>query len=294
MRIKQLFVMGVVLMFLFTIIPSVFAGTLAFEHDDIIKEMSIFDRLQYESKALTLIGEQRGCSVTSDSSGIIHWDGQTTFQSLLDVARTIDCEGHEALINYYKLPEWRFLGEYSTPPSRYLHAYFSDWAWECYYCPEPTKECVSGERECTGEESYKWCSNGDWSYETPCFEGQFCREGYCVSPSCKEAWICESWSDCTGGRQYRSCFDENNCGTTEQKPTTSMVCTAIDPPPADKHTECQVDGCKIVDGAGTNQCITNSDCTSPIPPPNKGPNIYVIGGIIVFVILGLVLMKKKR
>lgn len=51
--------------------------------------------------------------------------------------------------------------------------------------------------------------------------------------ACVESWSCGEWSDCVGGAQTRSCFDANECGTTEGKPATQRACT---PPVAENKT----------------------------------------------------------
>ncbi|MEA3449632.1 MAG: MopE-related protein, partial [Patescibacteria group bacterium] len=42
--------------------------------------------------------------------------------------------------------------------------------------------------------------------------------------TCTEDWICADWSDCVSGMQTRTCMDNNNCGTTDDKPEEEQVC----------------------------------------------------------------------
>lgn len=49
-------------------------------------------------------------------------------------------------------------------------------------------------------------------------------------PSCTPDWQCSSWSVCSDGNQTRTCADNNDCGTTEGKPSESQSC---DTPPPD-------------------------------------------------------------
>ena len=86
--------------------------------------------------------------------------------------------------------------------------------------------------------SYGSCSNG-WQYRT-CYDSNNCgtvknkptTAQYCYNYnynynyyySCTENWSCGSWGTCSGGWQYRSCYDRNNCGTTYSKPSTSQSC----------------------------------------------------------------------
>jgi hypothetical protein len=44
--------------------------------------------------------------------------------------------------------------------------------------------------------------------------------------TCVEDWSCTDWSSCSGGTKTRTCTDLNNCGTTDNKPSESSVCTS--------------------------------------------------------------------
>jgi hypothetical protein len=65
-------------------------------------------------------------------------------------------------------------------------------------CDPDTGECVICTPDCTG-------------HENPANE-------------CKESWVCSQWGDCVDGLQTRECIDENNCGTTENKPSETQTC----------------------------------------------------------------------
>ena len=54
--------------------------------------------------------------------------------------------------------------------------------------------------------------NGDFS----------CNGNICSS--CKEAWLCSEYSECTEGKQKRGCFDLNKCKTELNKPATEKNC----------------------------------------------------------------------
>ena len=43
--------------------------------------------------------------------------------------------------------------------------------------------------------------------------------------TCTENWICENWGPCINGLRIRNCYDQNNCGTAHNKPSTSQTCT---------------------------------------------------------------------
>lgn len=42
--------------------------------------------------------------------------------------------------------------------------------------------------------------------------------------SCKEDWVCDSWSKCNNGFQTRKCFDLDNCRKKSQKPKEFQTC----------------------------------------------------------------------
>lgn len=43
--------------------------------------------------------------------------------------------------------------------------------------------------------------------------------------TCEESWACSEWSECSEGFQTRTCTDENECGTEEDKPPESQPCS---------------------------------------------------------------------
>ena len=45
---------------------------------------------------------------------------------------------------------------------------------------------------------------------------------------CQENWTCTEWSACIGGNQTRTCTDNNDCGTENNKPPESESCTECD------------------------------------------------------------------
>jgi hypothetical protein len=55
-------------------------------------------------------------------------------------------------------------------------------------------------------------------------------ENFSESINCTEKWNCTSWSECSPeGIKLRSCFDENECGTEEEKPIERTQCEYDDP-----------------------------------------------------------------
>lgn len=43
---------------------------------------------------------------------------------------------------------------------------------------------------------------------------------------CTENWSCNSWSNCAYNKSYRTCWDQNSCGTTNSKPLESLACSS--------------------------------------------------------------------
>lgn len=43
--------------------------------------------------------------------------------------------------------------------------------------------------------------------------------------ACEEDWTCTEWSECVEETQTRTCIDDNECGTTDDKPEESQSCT---------------------------------------------------------------------
>ena len=42
---------------------------------------------------------------------------------------------------------------------------------------------------------------------------------------CTPNWLCSAWGECEDGAEERTCVDENNCGTEEDKPQEKQECT---------------------------------------------------------------------
>jgi len=88
------------------------------------------------------------------------------------------------------------------------------------------------------ENNFRWDSvieNVSWSMSYPEGNVIYNREsniysiGYNFNNSyygygCTENWSCNSWGSCSGGSQYRTCWDNNNCNTTYSKPIISQTC----------------------------------------------------------------------
>ncbi len=70
------------------------------------------------------------------------------------------------------------------------------------------------------------------AYNNPqCDEGYECVGNTCVSiEECAESWACTEWSACQpSNTQTRTCTDENECGTTNNKPAETQSCIYVQP-----------------------------------------------------------------
>ncbi|MFP4401190.1 MAG: hypothetical protein ACLFPQ_04885, partial [Candidatus Woesearchaeota archaeon] len=45
-----------------------------------------------------------------------------------------------------------------------------------------------------------------------------------LSDSCTPDWYCSEWTECLGEKQTRTCVDDNDCGSDENKPEESRDC----------------------------------------------------------------------
>ena len=48
-----------------------------------------------------------------------------------------------------------------------------------------------------------------------------------VTTVCEEKWTCSDWSACKDGIETRMCFDENQCGTENDRPFESNPCDSV-------------------------------------------------------------------
>ena len=53
---------------------------------------------------------------------------------------------------------------------------------------------------------------------------------------CIESWLCDPWTNCTDGKQTRTCNDYYNCGTEKIKPPIERNCTAVETEEPTKET----------------------------------------------------------
>ena len=82
-------------------------------------------------------------------------------------------------------------------------------------------------------------------------------------PSCTEDWTCTGWSDCIDGTQTRICTDNNNCGTTLNKPSESQACevVCVEDWTCGEWSDC-------VDGIQARTCTDNNNCGTAKDKPS--------------------------
>jgi len=134
-----------------------------------------------------------------------------------------------------------------------------------------------------------------------------------TTSSCTENWTCASWSTCINGQQTRACTDQNECGTTKNKPNETQDCVAPIPEPtqvcipdearcSDNDLQrCNADGtewetletCEY--GCSGNECNTSptileeaENKTSAGPEPEGGAVTGLILGVEPFMLAGII------
>jgi hypothetical protein len=71
-------------------------------------------------------------------------------------------------------------------------------------------------------------SGGGWT--TPTVGGVQLEQPVQQQTACIENWACDDWSACSLGRQSRTCYDQNQCNTTQYVPVQARTCLDLAPP----------------------------------------------------------------
>jgi hypothetical protein len=109
-------------------------------------------------------------------------------------------------------------------------------------------ECTTGQtKNCTLDNcpGKNFCVDGIW--------------GSCVKDdpqcgTCDEDWACTEWSACEGSQQTRSCTDQNQCGTEDNKPIETQPCSLCN-----VDADCPATECDMFDGCYNNRYMDCSD-----------------------------------
>lgn len=141
--------------------------------------------------------------------------------------------------------------------------------------------------------------DGDCSSGYECDTSGSWQDWNCEAiPSCVEDWSCSDWSSCRMSSQTRSCVDNNNCGTTENRPETQQSCTCTESWTCDEWTECVEGGqtreCEDVNVCGTtdNKPTESRECEIPVNNTLLYTSIAVIAIFIIALIL--IIIKKRK
>ncbi|MFH0929391.1 MAG: putative metal-binding motif-containing protein [Candidatus Aenigmatarchaeota archaeon] len=100
----------------------------------------------------------------------------------------------------------------------------------CINCPE---DCKKADEVCCANVTYsgECCTDYDCGAGFECTVGKQCQllEGGAVETPCLEDWTCSNWSVCLGGKQKRTCVDQNDCDTVFNKTAEMQECVEILP-----------------------------------------------------------------
>lgn len=161
-----------------------------------------------------------------------------------------------------------------------LAGFASAYSLECY----SKGEIMFGTVECTSD-CCKVCvtDSGHHTNINYCIDAPDCScddSGSDDSPEiepdptpCDEEWECSDWGECIGGKKTRTCWDENNCGTTKDKPDTTEDChvpasgssggsTATTPQTCTPEWECGEWTRCFPQGIQTRVCVDRNDCNT--------------------------------
>ncbi len=148
-------------------------------------------------------------------------------------------------------------------------------------------ECINGEEKCE-DTTYFLCEDSAWSnkglvsgkcgYTTPGNRGGGGGGGSYSSSSsssqtCEESWVCGTFGTCVNNIQFMSCYDQNDCGTTDNRPALSRPCTSE----ASSTQEIKTDG--------------NTDSkTNPITGNVIGGSNVLYGSLLMICIIALAIV----
>ena len=118
--------------------------------------------------------------------------------------------------------------------------------------------------------------------------------------TCAPNWICADWSPCLGNNQVRTCYDNNTCGNTTNKPTETRTCGTTCTP----NWECdewQPANCENTITQARN-CIDKNYCNIPNGKPTEVQTCTIksnFSWITIFIIMTIIIIiiifyKKSR
>ena len=92
---------------------------------------------------------------------------------------------------------------------------------------------------------------------------------------CIENWYCNEWSECINGIQTRNCIDNNDCGTTNDKPTETQACEECT-----ENWQCTA-WSSCINGTQTRTCIDDNNCGTTNNIPALTQTCEVNAGFVV-------------
>ncbi len=132
-------------------------------------------------------------------------------------------------------------------------------------CMKDDPDCGEEEQGCT-EPCTEWseCIGGWQSRTCPCggMENRPC------SSDCTENWQCTEWSTCVNNQQTRTCTDQNNCGTTYDKPDESQSCT-LNNETCTESWSCTDWGACQSSNTQTRTCTDQNNCGTTYDKPDE-------------------------
>lgn len=83
-----------------------------------------------------------------------------------------------------------------------------------------------------------------------------------VTTACFEAWTVSAWGACVSGAQARTAVDQNDCGTTADRPALTQSCTCTEVWSCSDWSVC-------TDGAQTRTCTDAAACGTTVDKPEE-------------------------
>ncbi len=109
--------------------------------------------------------------------------------------------------------------------------------------------------ECNNAQIFS-CTDDDGCCPTDC---AYASDNDCEE--CDEDWDCDAWENCTDGTQERECTDDNDCGSTVDRPDLTRDCCEDDTD-CDSNEKCVDDQCELKNCTeqGGFICLDNETC----------------------------------
>jgi hypothetical protein len=164
--------------------------------------------------------------------------------------------------------------------------------WKPTICPitKIQTHIIQDDHDC-GDKPSEGCSTW-YSSNSTCVQTRPCAY------FCTENWTCSAWSDCTSeGKQYRTCSDLNNCGTSISKPAIIEDCTV--PPKTCAEltgiicaTDEKCEGQTVSAADSEYCCIGNCGISGSVLIRKTSTWIAIGLGVLIIVLILVLLLKR--